>query len=64
MAKLDLEIAYRMIPVHLDDRRFLGMQWKGKVLVDMALPFGLQSAPKVFNLLARLPTVDISTPWY
>ena len=42
----------RMIPVHPDDRRFLGMQWQGKVLVDMALPFGLRSAPKVFNLLA------------
>ena len=52
LAKLDLESAYRMVPVHPDDRRFLGMQWQGKVLVDMALPFGLRSAPKVFNLLA------------
>ena len=41
LAKLDLESAYRMIPVHPDDRQFLGMQWHGKVLVDMALPFGL-----------------------
>ena len=52
LAKLDLESAYHMVPVHPDDRQFLGMQWQGKVLVDLALPFGLRSAPKVFNLLA------------
>jgi len=29
LAKLDLESAYRMIPVHPDDRLLLGMEWKG-----------------------------------
>lgn len=52
LAKLDLESAYRVIPVHPADRRLLGMEWKGEVFVDTALPFGLRSAPKVFNAFA------------
>ena len=52
LAKLDLESAYRMIPVHPDDRPLLGMKWRGQYLVDAALPFGLRSAPKLFNLVA------------
>ena len=52
LAKLDLKSAYQMVPVHPDDRHLLGMEWQGKVLVDTVLPFGLRSAPKVFNVLA------------
>ena len=53
LAKLDLESAYRIVPVHPDDRRLLGrMEWKGGWYVDTALPFGLRSAPKIFNALA------------
>ena len=28
------------------------MKWRGKVYIDMALPFGLCSVPKIFNSLA------------
>ena len=52
LAKLDLESAYRMIPVHPDDRPLLGMKWRGSYLLDTALPFGLRSAPKLFNVVA------------
>lgn len=52
LAKLDLESAYRMIPVHPQDRPLLGMKWKEETLVDTTLPFGLRSAPKVFNMVA------------
>ena len=52
MAKMDIESAYRMVPVHPQDRYLLGMQWEGQVYVDAALPFGLRSAPKIFNALA------------
>ena len=31
---------------------FLRMKWQGQVYVDAALPFGLRSAPKIFNALA------------
>ena len=52
MAKLDVESAYRMVPVHPTDRPLLGMVWKGRLYIDSALPFGLRSAPKIFNSLA------------
>jgi len=52
MAKIDIRSAYRMVPVHPQDRFLLGMQWEGQVYVDTALPFGLRSAPKIFNALA------------
>ena len=52
LAKLDLESTYRMIPDLPADRRLLCMRWKGKVWLDTALPFGLRSAPIVFNVMA------------
>lgn len=52
MAKMDIKAAYRMVPVHPQDRHLLGMKWENRVYVDAALPFGLRSAPKIFNALA------------
>ena len=52
LAMLDLEIAYRIVLVHPDDRLLLGMEWNGGWFLDTALPFGLRSAPKIFNALA------------
>ena len=54
MAKFDVETAYRNIPVHPADRNLLGMKWKGKYYVDLALPFGLRSAPFIFNAVASM----------
>ena len=51
MAKIDVKQAYRNVPVHPKDRHLLGMQWKGRVLVDGTLPFGLRSAPLLFTAL-------------
>ena len=52
MAKLDIKSAYRIVPVHPEDRLLLGMSWKGNIFIDTALPFGLRSAPKLFNAVA------------
>ena len=52
LGKCDVRSAYRNIPVHPDDWRFLGLRWKGNVYVDTALPFGLRSAPKIFSAVA------------
>ena len=52
LAKVDIESAYRLVPVHPDDRPLLAMQWKGGVYVDTMLPFGLRSAPKIFTAIA------------
>ena len=41
LAKVDIESAYRLIPVHPDDRSLLAVKWYGEIYVDMMLPFGL-----------------------
>ena len=49
LAKVD---AYRNIQIHLGDRQLLGMQWEGKLYIDMVLPFSLRSTPKPFTAVA------------
>ena len=52
LAKLDVKAAYRLIPVHPDNRRLLGFEWQGSHYVDGMLPFGLRSAPIIFTAVA------------
>ena len=52
MAKVDIDQAYRRIPVHPDDRWLLGIRFEGATYMDTILPFGLRLAPKVFNAVA------------
>ena len=52
MGKCDVKEAYRLIPVHTEERQLLGMYWEGRLFVDLTLPFGLRSAPKVFTAVA------------
>ena len=54
VAKFDVQSAYRVVPIHPDDRHFLGMEWKNQFYVDMVLPFGLTSAPYIFASIADL----------
>ena len=54
LAKIDIQSAFRLIPVHPADRHLLVMEWKGSIHIDTCLPFGLRSAPKLFNILADL----------
>ena len=51
IAKIDVKSAYRIVPVHPDDRHLLGMSWENQIFVYAVLPFGLRSAPKIFNAL-------------
>jgi len=37
LSKLDIKHAYRNIPVHPHDRRFLGMIWNDKVFIDAVI---------------------------
>jgi len=55
LGKADVQSAYRIIPVHPEDRWLLGMQWQGRVFVDTYLPFGLRSAPIIFTAVADAP---------
>ena len=52
LAKIDIKSAYRLVPVSPLDCKWLGMCWKEQIYVDSMLPFGLWSAPKIFNALA------------
>ena len=52
MAKVGIKQAYRIVPVHPDDRHLLSVQWEGQVLLDKVLPFGLRSAPLIFTAVA------------
>ena len=39
MAKFDVQNAYRIVPVHTEDRQLLGMKWRGAFYVHIFLPF-------------------------
>ena len=51
LAKLDIKNAYHIVPVHPKDRPLLGTKWQCKIFIDTILPFGLRSAPKIFNAI-------------
>ena len=40
LAKIDIKSAYRLVPVHPEQRKWLGMEWQGRIYVDGMLPFG------------------------
>ena len=52
LAKVDIESAFRLIPVRPHDRPLQAMQWQDQIYIDPMLPFGLRSAPKIFNAVA------------
>ena len=52
LAKIDIKSAYRLVPVSPSDRPLLGITWRGRFYMDTRLPFGLRSAPKIFNAVA------------
>jgi hypothetical protein len=53
MMKRDLKAAFRHIPIHPCDYWLLLFEWEGKFYVDIFLPFGLRTAPRIFNLFAE-----------
>ena len=52
LAKIDIRHAFRLCPVRLADRPLLGIFWKQQYYYDLVLPFGLRSAPYIFNQVA------------
>ena len=54
MAKSDVESAYHNLAAHPSDRYLLVMKWRSMYYVDLALPFGLRSAPYILNSVADL----------
>ena len=52
LAKFDVASAYHNVAIHPLDHPLLGMKWREQYYVDMALPFGLRSAPYIFTAIA------------
>ena len=52
MAKFNIKRAYRLLPDSDKSKKFLGMLWRGQYYIDVALPFGLRSAPRISTKLA------------
>jgi Reverse transcriptase (RNA-dependent DNA polymerase) len=53
MVKRDLKSAFRHIPICIQDHQYLIFEWNGRFYVDLFLPFGLRTAPFIFNLFAE-----------
>lgn len=51
-AKIDLEDAYRMVPIHQDDWKFLGINVEGRFYVDRMLPMGASSSCQLFQRIS------------
>ena len=52
LAKTDIQSAFRLVPLKPFDYELFGMYWDGQYYYDKCLPFGLRSAPYIFNQLA------------
>jgi len=52
LAKVDIKSVFRLLPIHRAGRHLLAMNWNAEIFVDTCVPFGLRSAPKLFNILA------------
>lgn len=52
LAKTDIESAFRLIPLKPKDYELFGICWEGKFYYEKVLPFGLRSAPYIFNQLS------------
>ena len=61
MAKVDVKAAFRLCPIRPEDWPYLGMRWNGQYFYDKVLPFGLRSAPYIFNCLADAVTWILRT---
>jgi hypothetical protein len=53
LVKRDLQDAFRHIPIAPQDLWLLGFCWEGTYWVDCFLPFGLRTAPYIFDLFAK-----------
>jgi len=52
--KRDFENAFRHIPLSPEDSPLLGLEWQGRYYSEHFLPFGLRTAPYLFNLFAEV----------
>ena len=54
LIKGDFESAFRHIPVSPLDAPLLGFHWESRFCEELVLPFGLRTAPHIFNLFTEV----------
>jgi hypothetical protein len=52
MSKTDVESAFRIIPIHLEDPHLFIFQWGGQFFVDTVLAMGCASSCQIFGALS------------
>ena len=50
--KRDIKDTFRNVPIALKHQWLLGFEWQGAYYKETCLPFGLTTAPAIFNLFA------------
>ena len=53
LVKLDIESAFKIVPVHPEDHHLLGFSWKGCYYFDKTLPMGLRSSCSIFEKISH-----------
>ena len=53
IVKKDIKDAFRIIPIAVEQRWLFGFEWKDSYYHEACLPFGLATAPALFNLFAE-----------
>jgi len=53
IVKKDIQDAFRIVPIAPQQRWLFGFEWEGKYYQEACLPFGLATAPVLFNLFAE-----------
>jgi hypothetical protein len=53
MIKRDMKDAFRLIPIAPQHQWLMGLQWEGRFYQELVLPFGLRTAPVIFNVIAE-----------
>ncbi|HEY5813549.1 MAG TPA: reverse transcriptase domain-containing protein [Terrimicrobiaceae bacterium] len=53
IVKKDIKDAFRIVPIAAQQRWLFGFEWKGEYYQEACLPFGLATAPVLFNLFAE-----------
>ncbi|KAG1065060.1 hypothetical protein G6F42_026895 [Rhizopus arrhizus] len=53
LVSIDLSDAFLHIGLHSESRRFLRLNWKGKVYQYRTIAFGLASSPYIFTKVCR-----------
>lgn len=53
IVKRDIKDSFRIVPVSEDNQHLLAFQWKDSTYIECCLPFGLSTAPFLFDLFAE-----------